>query len=66
MPREHQQFQSEALASGDYDTDTQTLDITFTNGRTYTFEMVPEHVWEGLVGASSAGTYFFTNIKGRY
>jgi KTSC domain len=66
MPRYSQRFQSTALSSGDYDTDTNTLDLTFTSGRSYTYENVPEHVWEGLVSARSAGQYFYQNIKDRY
>ena len=66
MARYSAQFQSTALSSADYDTDAQTLDILFVSGKRYTYENVPESVWEGLVSASSAGTYFHSRIKDRY
>lgn len=67
MPLFHNSFAgSSALSSGTYDTDTQTLNLLFTSGRDYTFENVPEHVWDGLCAARSAGAYFAQNIKGVY
>ncbi len=66
MPRYSRQFFSTAISSADYDTDEQTLDILFTNGKRYTYENVPENIWEGLIGASSSGTYFHSHIKDRY
>ena len=61
-----QSFSSTAIARGSYDTDTQQMELAFTSGRTYTFENVPEHVWEGLCSARSAGSYFASQIKGVY
>ena len=66
MPRLSANFQSTAISRGTYDTDTQTLELTFATGRSYTFENVPEDIWTGLESASSPGTYFAQNIKGRY
>ena len=66
MPLLTQSFASTAIARGSYDTDTQTLELVFVSGRDYTFENVPEHVWDGLVSARSAGQFFAEQIKGRY
>jgi hypothetical protein len=66
MARQSVQLQSSALRSADYDDETQQLDVTFNSGQTYTYERVPAHVFEQLSTASSPGTYFFQNVKGRF
>lgn len=66
MPAYRQSFASEAIASGEYDTETEQLVLNFTSGRSYTYENVPEHVWDGLITARSQGSYFNTQIKNRY
>ena len=60
------QLASTALASASYNDEDETLDITFQNGRSYTYEGVPSEVFEALRDARSPGTYFFQNIKYRY
>ncbi len=57
---------SSAIRSVDYDPDTETLHIEFSSRRIYTYYGVPEHVYRGLITASSAGDYYNTYIKGRY
>lgn len=65
MPR--QSFpSSQALASADYDESRQELSITFKSGRTYTYRSVPPDVYEGLVSASSPGSYWRNSIKDQY
>lgn len=59
-------FQSTALRSASYDPDGGTLDITFTSGRTFTYEGVPADVFYGLRDASSPGSYFHAQIKNNY
>lgn len=49
--------------SGD---DRGTLDIQFMSGRSYTYENVPQRVFEELRDAPSAGTYWHSSIKDRY
>lgn len=66
MPRININLQSTSLRSATYDPDTQDLDITFKTGMTYTYEKVPQDVFEGLRDAPSAGQYFHANIKGVY
>jgi len=42
------------------------LYIEFTHGRRYIYSPVPENVFQGLLQASSKGTYYNDNIKDRY
>jgi len=57
---------STAIFGGSYDEETQELDLSFSNGRTYTLHNVPKEVVEGLQDAPSAGNYFRERMKGRY
>jgi hypothetical protein len=66
MPLLTQQFSSTAIARGQWDSDTQELELQFTNGGSYTFENVPESIWEGLCTARSVGSYYASQIRGRY
>ena len=59
-------LQSTALSSCSYDEDTETLEITFSGGRTFSYEGVPKSVYDGLVSSDSPGRYFNTAIKGVY
>lgn len=59
-------FQSTALSSASYDPDGGTLDITFTSGRTFTYEGVPADVFYALRDAPSPGSYFHAQIKNNY
>lgn len=67
MPQMHTTFpSSQALVSATYDPDTTRLDILFSSGRTYTFENVPQRVFEELRDAPSPGQYYHGYIKGAY
>lgn len=57
---------SSAIESAGYDSYSQTMDIVFTNGQSYTFCGVPRSIFDGLLSASSAGTYYNQNIRGNY
>ena len=59
-------LQSSNLRRCSYDIETETLQIQFNSGKTYTYEGVPASVYNGLLEASSAGQYFNSNIKGVY
>ncbi len=54
---------SSNLASVGYDSDAKILEIEFNSGGIYQYFDVPESVYEGLMSASSHGTYFDQNIK---
>lgn len=57
---------STALSSARYDTDTEEMEIVFTSGSSYTFNNVPQKVFEDLRDSGSPGQYYHRNIKGRY
>ena len=46
-----------------YDPNTQTLEVEFLHGGIYQYSNVPLSVYEGLMGASSHGSYFDQNVK---
>lgn len=56
---------SSHLASGSYDDETETLTVTFRDGRTYSGK-VPQGVAAGLQGAASPGGYYSAQIRGRF
>ena len=62
----HEIVSSNIKAVG-YDRDSKTLQITFSNGATYTYSDVPLAMYEGLFTADSAGRYVQQFIvKGKY
>ena len=54
---------SSNIASMGYDPTTQTLEVEFHNGNIYQYFDVPQHVYDGLLTASSKGQYLNQNIK---
>ena len=66
MSRHSTTLSSSAITAATYDDDTGTLELTFTSGRSYTYQGVPQQVYDELCAAASAGTYFSQNIKGVY
>jgi hypothetical protein len=46
--------------------DGSTLTVLFVSGRIYDHPGVPYSVYEGLMRASSKGTYYNRYIRGRY
>jgi KTSC domain len=57
---------SSAISAVGYDEQTMRMKITFQQGHTYDFCGVPKHIFEGLLRAASAGTYYNQYIKDRY
>lgn len=57
---------SSAIRAVGYDPTTHRMKITFTEGKTYDFCSVPEHIFSGLLSASSKGTYYNDHIRDRY
>ena len=49
-----------------YDPDTETMQIQFRSGQTYTFDDVPISIYMGLLNADSPGRYYHANIKDQY
>jgi len=57
---------SSAIHSVGYDPETQRMRIEFQQGHGYDFCGVPVHVYEGLMNASSKGSYYNDYIRDRY
>ncbi|HEX7238804.1 MAG TPA: KTSC domain-containing protein [Longimicrobiaceae bacterium] len=54
---------SSDLASVGYDSQTRTLEAEFLSGSIYQYSDVPEHLYRGLMAASSHGSYFAAHVK---
>lgn len=54
---------SSNLASVGYDPEHEILEIEFRTGSVYQYFDVPVHIYEGLMHASSHGSYFDAHIK---
>jgi KTSC domain-containing protein len=57
-------FNSSAIKRAEYDAGR--LTIWFPAGHSYDYCGVPESIWQGLLNASSKGTYFNNHIADRY
>jgi hypothetical protein len=57
---------SHAIASLAYDDEEETLWVTFTDGRTYQLDGLPEIEFERWLAASSLGRYWNANVRGNY
>ncbi len=57
---------SSNISQVEYDSDEQTLDVTFQDARTYRYRNVPQTVFLGLQNAQSAGSYFYRQIRSSY
>lgn len=65
MVNMHSVFSSNIDEIG-YDSTTSTLYIKFKNNRLYSYDNVPELVYDDLKSAPSIGSYFYQNIRGLY
>lgn len=57
---------SSNIRSIGYDPASSTLEVEFNNGAVYQYAGVPQAEYDGLMRASSHGTYLNANIKPRY
>jgi hypothetical protein len=57
---------SSFIAAIDYDERSARLFVSFKDRRRFVYFMVPRHVYEAFLGASSKGTYLNTVIKPNY
>ena len=46
-----------------YKGETETLVILFHSGTTYTYQPIPDHMYQELMAAESIGKYFHQEIK---
>jgi hypothetical protein len=49
-----------------YDSESETLEVVFRAGGVYRYRQVPENLYQGLMTASSHGTFFQQKIKNQY
>lgn len=61
-----QALQSNHLNGADYDPESESLSIQFTNGALYRYHGVPATVADTLMQIGSPGSYFHDKIKGQY
>lgn len=54
---------SSNLASIGYDAASQTLEVAFLHGGVYQYFGVPASVYQGVMAATSHGTYFDAHVK---
>ena len=57
---------SSAMVAVGYDPARRHMRITFSQGNTYDFCDVPQHVFDELLQAPSKGTYYNDHIRDRY
>jgi hypothetical protein len=57
---------SSNIENVEYDEKSETMSVTFNNNSTYQLHNVPKSVYERLINAGSVGSYYASNIKGRY
>jgi hypothetical protein len=60
------ELKSSNLAAAEYDPEAKLMVVTFRSGSVYTYANVPDTVYEGLLTATSPGSYLAENIKGKY
>lgn len=65
---EIRRLHSSAISQAGYDARSGTLRIWFTSDplKGYDYYGVPQHVWQGLISALSAGRYFHMHIENQY
>lgn len=54
------------IAAVGYDLGAQTLEVEFATGQVYHYFEVPHNIYEGMLKAKSAGTYFYAYINKQY
>jgi KTSC domain len=57
---------SSNIAALRYNEADQVMEVTFHNGGVYQYFDVPQHVWQGMLDASSKGSYLHANVKGAF
>lgn len=57
---------SSALSDLSYNQNNEDLLIEFTSGDKFIYHGIPGPVWNGLIEARSAGSYYHANIRGKY
>ena len=62
LPMQSVDVNSTAISTAEYQYDKYRLKLTFTNGRSYNYTKVPNHVFEGLRISESKGKFINTYV----
>jgi hypothetical protein len=54
------------LAAAGHDLRAAVLELQFRTGAVYQYFLVPPRIYRDLLGATSKGSYFNQNIRGKY
>lgn len=57
---------SSNISSIGYDSNTRTLEVQFNNRSIYQYYNVPQSIYNGLMSASSHGSYLHSHVKNIY
>lgn len=63
---ERQTVDSSNIQGIGYDEESNTLEVTFKIGKTYTYNGVPVEVWREFAKSPSKGIFFFNYIRDRF
>lgn len=63
---EMQPVESSNIGAIGFDAEEKVLYVRFKNGGEYSYNGVPDRIWEGLRTAASHGGYLASMIKGKY
>ncbi len=66
VPVDRKPVSSSNISSIGYDSNSQTLEIEFNTGGIYQYYGVNQDLFNGLMSASSHGSFFHENIRGKY
>jgi hypothetical protein len=58
--------ESSTLTTVAYDSNLETLQLQFRDGSIYSYSRIPAKIYEALLSAPSKGTYFNSNIRGKF
>jgi KTSC domain-containing protein len=56
-------FNSSNIQQAEYEAESRTLIVTFTNGKRYEYGEVPNTTWKAFKESASAGSFFHSNIR---
>ena len=57
---------SSAIASAEYNSNTEKLTVNFHRGGSYSYDSVPQNIVEDLEASDSAGEFYQSNIRGQF
>jgi hypothetical protein len=57
---------SSNIKSIGYDSESQTVEVEFSNGGVYQHHDVPQEAYDGLMAAKSKGGHYASTIRGKF